>query len=899
MASRKRKPKAPTAFITYSWDDEAHKEWVRQLAMRLRKDGVDVTLDRWHAAPGDQIPLFMERAVRDNDFVIAVCTPRFKKRSDGRGGGVGYEGDIITAYAFTGATEKKFIPVLRRGTWSEAAPTWLLGRAMIDLSEDPYSESEYDELLRTLHGAREAAPPIGGRPNFEEKKRPKAGPSRATITPPSVRTAPEDPTQIMPEPTIGILTALEHEFVAVKHMLQAPRDYHATGESVRYVLGRIPGAEGRDHPVALALGDTGETLAGIHTTRLKSQFPNLDFLLMVGIAGGIPNPTKAVDHVRLGDIVVSDKYGVVQFDFGKLTTSGYQYRSAPRPPSAKLLASARHLRARELEGQRPWEVHLERALKALKWVRPPVKKDFLGDPADPKKRIAHPKDPQRVPGQPRVFFGLIASSNTVLKDPVKRDELRDRFGARAVEMETAGLADAAWILEIGYLGVRGICDYCDANKNDDWQQYAAAAAAAYVRALFESIPGTIPALSPEEAVTANEPTALVPSPNTRRSPMGAAGPRAKATAHRARSLESAVPADDPAALTPSPKTRPSPKGPAKPAVKLPASHIDPEDAEPTRSVKSRSRKARAGTDSSDGARARAEDRRRAYRDRIRSELEEKLGSLGRVESHSPRLLDRVATVLAIKNPPRDEGRLREAIAGHLLDVKDAQAIPRLNKLYIELWKEGKERPADLIADCIDLLFPLYFSWDAIDLAIRQLEHRTFVVIEGAVSSMPGADAVLAVHDGASTCFVPHANGPRGKHAIRMDTPPIDAPSLEHDVCQILDQILRQIGLTPDVRGTDGVRGDTAARARRLSRDLNGILGGYKIQHGRSLYCVVQKPESEEDREYGLKVLRRLRELVPNLVLIELDPDAPARHTESAIGYCLLLRYRESQKRLSS
>ena len=177
-------PTAPKAFVSYSWDDDAHKEWVRQLAIRLRaKGGVDVTLDRWHNEPGDQIPAFMERAVRENDFVIAVCTPRFKERSDGRAGGVGYEGDIMTAYALTGGDQKKFIPVLRRGSWSEAAPTWLFGRVRIDLSKDPYSELEYEELLRTLHGAREKAPPIGHRPNFEDKERPKPSPAPAPVTP--------------------------------------------------------------------------------------------------------------------------------------------------------------------------------------------------------------------------------------------------------------------------------------------------------------------------------------------------------------------------------------------------------------------------------------------------------------------------------------------------------------------------------------------------------------------------------------------------------------------------------------------------------------------------------------------------------------------------------------------
>jgi hypothetical protein len=177
MATPDPEPRAPEAFISYSWDAAAHREWVKRLAARLRADGVDMTLDYWHAAPGDKIPAFMERAVRDNDFVIAVCTPRFKEKSDQRDGGVGYEGDIMTAYVFVVGVRKKFIPVLRRGSWIDAAPTWRLGTAHIDLSGDPYSDSQYEELLRALHGAREAAPPVGARPKFEDKLGAQAGPA--------------------------------------------------------------------------------------------------------------------------------------------------------------------------------------------------------------------------------------------------------------------------------------------------------------------------------------------------------------------------------------------------------------------------------------------------------------------------------------------------------------------------------------------------------------------------------------------------------------------------------------------------------------------------------------------------------------------------------------------------
>ena len=122
----------------------------------------------------------------------------------------------------------------------------------------------------------------------------------------------------------------------------------------------------------------------------------------------------------------------------------------------------------------------------LKWGRPEVATDVLIGPSG---IVTHPSDPHRRDDQPRVFLGPIASANTLLKDPVRRDALHDRFGAKAVEMEGSGISDASWSHGIGYLVVRGICDYCDANKNNVWQKYAAMSAAAYVRALLESMPG--------------------------------------------------------------------------------------------------------------------------------------------------------------------------------------------------------------------------------------------------------------------------------------------------------------------------------------------------------------------------------------------------------------------------
>lgn len=160
--------KAPTAFLSYSWDSASHRKWARLLASRLREDGVDVTLDYWHVQPGDQVAKFMESAVRENDFVLIVCTPRYRERSNGRLGGVGYEGNVMTGEVLNTGNERKFIPLLRSGEWTESAPSWLSGKVAVDLRGDPYSEERYRDLLQTLHGAREAPPPVGTRPQFDK-----------------------------------------------------------------------------------------------------------------------------------------------------------------------------------------------------------------------------------------------------------------------------------------------------------------------------------------------------------------------------------------------------------------------------------------------------------------------------------------------------------------------------------------------------------------------------------------------------------------------------------------------------------------------------------------------------------------------------------------------------------
>lgn len=83
---------------------------------------------------------------------------------------------------------------------------------------------------------------------------------------------------------------------------------------------------------------------------------------------------------------------------------------------------------------------------------------------------------------PAIHYGLIASSNQVIKDSLTRDRLQKEYGALCFEMEAAGIMN-----DFPCLVIRGICDYSDSHKSKGWQQYSAATAAAYAKELLHSI----------------------------------------------------------------------------------------------------------------------------------------------------------------------------------------------------------------------------------------------------------------------------------------------------------------------------------------------------------------------------------------------------------------------------
>lgn len=157
---------APRAFLSYSWDSPEHRAWVAALAERLQGDGVLVIFDLWHLGPGEEKQHFMEQNVTKNDFVIVICTEKYATRADSREGGVGYETVIISSQLAEQLLTSKYIPVVRNGSFRTSLPIYLKPRMGIDLSAEPYSEDEYERLLRALHNEPIQPPPLGKKPDF-------------------------------------------------------------------------------------------------------------------------------------------------------------------------------------------------------------------------------------------------------------------------------------------------------------------------------------------------------------------------------------------------------------------------------------------------------------------------------------------------------------------------------------------------------------------------------------------------------------------------------------------------------------------------------------------------------------------------------------------------------------
>ena len=124
-------------------------------------------------------------------------------------------------------------------------------------------------------------------------------------------------------PTVSVITALPRESAAIRAALGPTSRYSVPGKGAgrQYWKAEVSSSQGGTHLVIIAQAAMGTNNAAVRAAQLLSHF-DVESIIMCGIAGGIPHPTRPAEHVRLGDIVVSDVKGVVQYDFVKKTLDG-------------------------------------------------------------------------------------------------------------------------------------------------------------------------------------------------------------------------------------------------------------------------------------------------------------------------------------------------------------------------------------------------------------------------------------------------------------------------------------------------------------------------------------------------------------------------------------------------
>ncbi|KAK1256248.1 hypothetical protein MKX07_008507 [Trichoderma sp. CBMAI-0711] len=310
----------------------------------------------------------------------------------------------------------------------------------------------------------------------------------------------------------------------------------ATGDPNAYTTGRMCGID-----VALAfMPGMGKVNSASVAAGFRASFPGIKLGLVVGICGGVPLGRDDEKEVLLGDVVIST--ALVQFDLGRQYANkavrkdtlqdnlgrptpeiraflkklsglrgrtqlrdkaslyleelcekeGFHKSSYPGAESDKLYRAAYRHKHQNPDAacicascHGPYDdvcsVALEASCEELGCHdselvhRARIEKASL---------VAHSRFPLyelglRETQKPVIHFGVVVSGDSVMKSGHHRDEIASREKAIAFEMEGAGVWDS-----FPTVVIKSVCDYADSHKNKNWQRYAAATAAACMKAFL-------------------------------------------------------------------------------------------------------------------------------------------------------------------------------------------------------------------------------------------------------------------------------------------------------------------------------------------------------------------------------------------------------------------------------
>ncbi|RDA85560.1 hypothetical protein CP532_3321 [Ophiocordyceps camponoti-leonardi (nom. inval.)] len=329
---------------------------------------------------------------------------------------------------------------------------------------------------------------------------------------------------------IAIICALTLEYDAASLLVDEFWDEDSaeygrmSGDTNIYRNGRI----GTHDVVLMVLPNMGKASVAGSAASLRTSYPSLKLVFLVGICGGVPS--SGSHYALLGDVVIGE--GIIQYDFGRQYPGKFLPKEtmegnlgSPNKDVRSLMAYCKSSHGREdIRTNAATYLKTMQDAASKKYYRtdyryPGLAEDKLYratyrhkhrqsscdicsgetdrvcDEAAKascaelgceekeliyRKRSEGPIDAQKGHDPcPDIHIGRLASGDTVMKSGEHRDQIAKQHDIIAFEMEGAGAWD-----EVPCVVVKGICDYADSHKSKEWQPYAAATASAVVKAIL-------------------------------------------------------------------------------------------------------------------------------------------------------------------------------------------------------------------------------------------------------------------------------------------------------------------------------------------------------------------------------------------------------------------------------
>ncbi|CAF3446889.1 hypothetical protein QX201_004399 [Fusarium graminearum] len=340
---------------------------------------------------------------------------------------------------------------------------------------------------------------------------------------------------------IAIICALTIEADAVlalfDHHWEEDEDSMSFGKARGDPNAYSTGVIGQHNVVLVHLPGMGKVAAGNIAAFCRMSYPEISLALVVGICGGVPFYGKENEEILLGDVIIST--GVVQYDLGKRFPDKFRTKDTLEDnlgrPGLELrsLFSKLKTNKQQVKLQIATQKHLQKALEETNILggyleglhdnlfpadyrhkhQDPSdcticaacngKSDPVCDVAlsssckelncDVQRRLSRGRLCEDENGKemtpvgsnsetlfPTIHYGTFASGDMVIKSAEYRDQLAASKDAIGFEMESVGVWEV-----FPCVVIKGVSDYADSHKNDDWHDFAAASAAACTKAFLK------------------------------------------------------------------------------------------------------------------------------------------------------------------------------------------------------------------------------------------------------------------------------------------------------------------------------------------------------------------------------------------------------------------------------